>query len=231
MTSDTSLKLLIVDDHALFRAGLRQLLQARAGLVIAGEASSAEEAMQILRRRAVDVILLDISLPTVNGIAAVEGLRRVAPKARVVMLTTHKDQEYVARALAAGVFGYLLKETASADEVELAAKAAARGEVFVSPSLTHLLVRPFVEQAAPGEALTARQRQVLVLLAKGASIKQVASRLHLSVKTVETHRAAVMERLGLHTATALVLYAIRNGLISAADSETEPAPPKDGSSP
>ncbi|MET0334295.1 MAG: response regulator transcription factor [Rhizobacter sp.] len=211
------MRLLIVDDHRLFRSGLRQLLEMQSGLLIVGEASSAEDAAQVLRNTPVDVILLDISLPTVNGIAALEMLWRIAPRVKVLMLSAHKDSEYVARALAAGVSGYLLKESASPEEVTMAVRAAVKGEMFVSPALTHLLVKPFVQQSAPGEPLTARQRQVLVLLAQGLTVKQAAARLHLGVKTVETHRAVLMERLGLKTVASLVLYAIRQGLISAAD--------------
>jgi DNA-binding NarL/FixJ family response regulator len=214
MTEGRGVRLLLVDDHALFRAGVSSMLNARADIEVVGEAGSAEEALEVVRGRTADVALLDIGLPGMGGIALAERLRQHQPRMKVCMLSMHRDEEYLQRALKAGATGYVLKEC-SVDELAVAIQAVARGDTFISPRLSHLLVGSFLATAPDAAALTARQLEVLTLLAQGLSAKEVAFKLDLSTKTVETHRAQLMERLGLRSLAALVLYAVRHGLISA----------------
>lgn len=217
MNNARPVRVMMVDDHALFRAGLRQMLSAQPGIEVVAEAGSAEDAFAAFENDLPDVVLLDIGLPGMGGIAALSRLRQRFPKVKTLMLSMHRDQEYVARALEAGASGYLLKETCSVEELSLAIASAHRGQVFISSSVAGMLVSPFVKSVEPAHELSIRQEQVLVLLAQGLAAKEVASRLGLSVKTVDSHRAALMEKLGLRTLAQLVLFAVRNGLISAVD--------------
>lgn len=205
-------RVLLVDDHALFRAGVRMLLSAIPGIEVVAEAGSGEQALELLKEQVADVVLLDIGLPGMNGITTTQRVKEAHPKSQIIMLSMYKDEEYVAGALKAGATGYLLKD-ATQDELRMAIHAVLRRQTFISPAISHMLVGPFVEANNEAEPLTPRQKQVLTLLARGLTAKQVAARLDLSTKTVETHRAMLMERLGLRNLPALVLYAIRNGLI------------------
>ncbi|RYY94907.1 MAG: response regulator transcription factor, partial [Comamonadaceae bacterium] len=213
------------DDHALFREGLIQLLSDRPEVQVVAQASNAEDGLALLAARAPDVVLLDIGLPGMGGLAALARIKALHPAVHVLILTMHKDEQYLARALAAGASGYMLKESASTDELVVAVAAVFRGETFVGPGIAHLLVRPFLDSTADtAEPLTARQRQVLTLLARGLTVKQVAATLQLGTKTVESHRALLMEKLGLRSTASLVLYAVRNGLVSAGDALPEREP-------
>lgn len=205
-------RLLIVDDHTLFRAGVRMLLQTMPGIEVAGEAASGEEALDLLHRKPVDLVLLDLALPGMSGVTTAQRLRQKHPSTQLIVLSMYKEEEYVASALKAGASGYVLKE-ASQDELRMAIEAVRRGQTFISPAVAHLLLGPFLQASGAEDPLTPRQKQVLTLLARGLSAKEVAARLHLSTKTVETHRALLMERLGLRNLPALVLYAVRHGLI------------------
>lgn len=207
-------RILLVDDHALFRAGVRLLLTTIPGIEVVGEAGSGEQALRLLQEQKVDIVLLDIGLPGMSGITAAQRIREGHPRTQVIALSMYKDEEYVAGALKAGAAGYVLKD-ATQDELRMAIDAVRRRQTFISPAVSHLLVGPFVQASTEPDPLTPRQKQVLTLLASGLTAKQVAARLQLSTKTVETHRAMLMERLGLRTLPALVLYAIRNGLIKA----------------
>lgn len=207
-------RVLIVDDHTLFRAGVCMLLSAIPGIEVIGQAASGEQALDMMKEQLADVVLLDIGLPGMSGITTTQRLRERHPRTHVIVLSMYKEEEYVAGALNAGARGYVLKD-ATQDELRMAIDAVRRGQTFISPAVSHLLVGPFVRAAAEPDPLTARQKQVLTLLARGLSAKQVAAELNLSTKTVETHRAMLMERLGLRNLPALVLYAVRNGLIRA----------------
>lgn len=213
MDSDLT-RVLLVDDHTLFRAGVRMLLSGEPGIEVIGEAASGEQALELLKEQLADVVLLDIALPGMNGVVTAQRLRERHPKTQVIVLSMYKEEEYVAGALKAGASGYLLKD-ATRDELRLAIDAVRRRQTYISPAVSHMLVGPFVQSAGDADPLTPRQKQVLMLLARGLSAKQVAAQLHLSTKTVETHRAMLMERLGLRNLPALVLYAVRNGLIRA----------------
>lgn len=205
-------RVLIVDDHTLFRAGVRMLLQSMPGIVVVGEAASGEQALDLLHEQPADVVLLDLALPGMSGVSTAQRVRQKHPGTQLIVLSMYKEEEYVAGALKAGASGYVIKE-ASQEELRMAIEAVQRRQTFISPAVAHLLLGPFLQAATDTDPLTPRQKQVLVLLARGLSAKQVAAKLHLSTKTVETHRALLMERLGLRNLPALVLYALRQGLI------------------
>ena len=209
------IRVLLVDDHALVRAGIRSLLGAMAEVQVVGEAASGEEALQMAARENPDVVLMDIAMKGLTGLEAAARLRDRQPKVRVVILSMHSGEEYVLQALRAGAVGYLLKDAATG-ELELALRTVIRGESWLSPSVSRQVVEGYAQRsgadAAP-EVLTARQREVLRLVAGGKSTKEIAFFLNLSVKTVETHRAQIMERLGIRDVAGLVRYALRTGLI------------------
>ena len=209
------IRVLLVDDHALVRAGIRSLLGAMAEVQVVGEAASGEEALQIAEREKPDVVLMDIAMKGLTGLEAAARLRERQPGARVVILSMHSGEEYVLQALRAGAVGYLLKDAATG-ELELALRTVIRGESWLSPSVSRQVVEGYVQRStadAVPEVLTARQREVLRLVAGGKSTKEIAFFLNLSVKTVETHRAQIMERLGIRDVAGLVRYALRTGLI------------------
>lgn len=211
-------RVLLADDHALVRAGIRALLEGLDGVSVVAEAGTGGEVLALAQRHRPDVILLDISMPGMNGLDASAQLRRELPEVRVVMLSMHANEEYVLQALRAGAVGYLLKDSATA-ELELALKAVMQGETYLSPPISKQVVDGYVQRVGAeqpfADNLTPRQRQVLQLIAEGHSTKEIAYRLELSVKTVETHRAQLMERLQIRDIAGLVKYAIRSGLASA----------------
>ena len=210
------LRLLLADDHTLVRAGLRALLDGMEGICVVAEADNGEQAVALALEHAPDVALLDITMPGINGLQAAERILARLPQTRVIILSMHTAEEYVNRALALGVAGYLLKDAATR-ELKAALEAVVAGQNYLSPRLTSQLLESRVRQGegAPKPGLTARQVEVLRLLALGKSVKEIAFELQLSAKTVETHRAQIMARLGLHDIASLVRYAIRTGLISA----------------
>ncbi len=210
------LRLLLADDHTLVRAGLRALLDGIPGVSVAAEASSGEQAVALAAEHRPDIALLDINMPGMNGLRAAEVILRKQPGVRVVILSMHADEEYVAQALKLGVSGYLLKDAATL-ELQAALEAVSSGGTYLSPRIaSQVLQGRGLHGAEAGQAaLTVRQVEVLKLLALGRSIKEIAFELQLSPKTVETHRAQIMERLGLRDLASLVRYAIRRGLIDA----------------
>jgi DNA-binding NarL/FixJ family response regulator len=215
----TSARVLLADDHALVRAGIRALLESMEGVTVVAEAGNGGEVLELARTYRPDIVLLDISMPGLGGLEASVQLKQELPGVRVVMLSMHANEEYVLQALRAGAAGYMLKDSATG-ELEIALKAVMQGETYLSPPISKQVVEGYVqrvgsEQPAAGN-LTPRQRQVLQLIAEGHSTKEIAYRLELSVKTVETHRAQLMERLHIRDIAGLVKYAIRNGIVSAA---------------
>lgn len=210
------LRLLLVDDHNLVRAGLRALLDGMDGVTVVAEADNGEQAVALALEHAPDVALLDITMPGINGLQAAERILARLPQTRVIILSMHAAEEYVNRALALGVAGYLLKD-AAALELQAALQAVAAGQSYLSPRLTSQLLESRGRQGepAPKSALTTRQLEVLRLLALGRSVKEIAHELQISAKTVETYRAQLMTRLGLRDVASLVRYAIRNGIVSA----------------
>jgi DNA-binding NarL/FixJ family response regulator len=209
------IRILLADDHSLVRAGIRSLLGAMAEVEVVGEASSGEEALELAARHRPDVVLMDIAMKGMTGLDAAAALRERHPEVRVLILSMHAGEEYVLQALRAGAAGYLLKDAATG-ELELALRSVMRGESWLSPSVSRQVVEGYVQRAgndAAPEVLTARQREVLRLVAGGKSTKEIAFLLNLSVKTVETHRAQIMERLGIRDVAGLVRYALRTGLV------------------
>jgi DNA-binding NarL/FixJ family response regulator len=210
------LRLLLADDHTLVRDGLRALLDRMDGVTVVAEAESGEQAVALAVEHAPDIALLDVTMPGINGLQAAERILAHLPQTHIIMLSMHSGEEYVNRALVLGVSGYLLKDAATF-ELRAALEAVAAGQTYLSPRLTSQLLESRARQSecAPKSALTARQFEVLRLLALGRSVKEIAHELQLSAKTVETHRAQIMARLGLRDVAGLVRYAIRTGLISA----------------
>jgi DNA-binding NarL/FixJ family response regulator len=213
-----ALRVLVADDHALFRAGVRKLLQSFEGIEVVGEAADGHEALRLSATRRPDVLLMDIGMPGLNGVEAAARLTREAPRPHVVILSMHTGEEHVLRAIRAGAAGYLLKD-ASPVELEAAVRAVARSEIYLSPAISRYVVDDYVRRAggehSPLDRLTSRQREVLQLIAEGNTTKAIATKLGLSVKTVETHRAQLMERLEARDVAALVRLAIRVGLVQS----------------
>ena len=211
-------RVLLADDHALVRAGIRALLEGLEGVTVVAEAGNGGEVVELARKHRPDVVLLDISMPGLGGLEASALLKQELQEVRVVMLSMHANEEYVLQALRAGAVGYMLKDSATA-ELELALQAVMQGETYLSPPISRQVVEGYVQRVGAeqpaADHLTPRQRQVLQLIAEGLSTKEIAYRLELSVKTVETHRAQLMERLQIRDIAGLVKYAIRNGLVSS----------------
>jgi DNA-binding NarL/FixJ family response regulator len=212
----TPIRVFLADDHTLVRAGIRGLLVGLPGIEVVGEAGDGQEALRLAEALRPDVVLLDVGMPGLNGLEVAGRLATLDPAIRVVILSMHLSEEYVLRALRAGCAGYLLKASA-VSELELAVRAVAAGETYLSPAVSRPVVDDYVRRTGgatdPLEALTPRQREVLQLVAEGNSSKEIAHRLGLSPKTVETHRAQLMERLGLHDVSGLVRFAVRVGLV------------------
>jgi DNA-binding NarL/FixJ family response regulator len=214
-----TIRVVLADDHALVRAGMRSLLGAMAQVHVVGEASSGEEAIELAARENPDVVLMDIAMKGMNGLEAAARMRERHPSVRVVILSMHAGEEYVLQALRAGAVGFLLKDAATG-ELELALRSVMRGESWFSPAVSRQVVEGYVQRVggeAAADVLTARQREVLKLVAGGKSTKEIAFDLNLSVKTVETHRAQIMERLGIRDVAGLVRYALKTGLVSQDD--------------
>lgn len=206
------IRVVLADDHALVRSGMRALLEQLDGVVVVGEAADGREAVAQVARLRPHVVLMDISMPELNGLEATERLRREHPEVRTILLSMHADEAYVGRALAVGAAGYVLK-SAGAVELELAIRAVARGDSFLSPAVARRVMRGGLPTSEPEPSLSARQREVLQLIAESNSTKQIAAKLGLSPKTVETHRANLMARLSIRDVPGLVRYAIRAGLV------------------
>jgi len=217
--SDAAIRILLVDDHTLVRAGIRMLLATMRNVEVVAEASDGNEALRLIDQHHPQVVLMDIAMKTVNGLDATTKISAAHPEVRVLILSMHANEEYVLQALRAGAAGYLLKEAATA-ELEIALQAVSRGETYLSPPVSRAVVDGYVHRISerqPEDGLTPRQREILRMIAKGLGTKEIAHRLDLSVKTIETHRAMIMDRLGIRDIAGLTRYAIRSGLISAED--------------
>jgi DNA-binding NarL/FixJ family response regulator len=209
------LRVLLVDDHALVRAGMRSLLQDLPDVEVVAEAGDGAEALAIAERERPDVVLMDIAMKGMNGLEAAARLRERLPGVKVIILSMHTSEEYVLLALRAGAAAYLIKDSATS-ELELALKCVMRGETYLSPAISRQVVDGYVQRVGAGagpDPLTPRQREVLKRIAEGRSTKEIAFELNLSIKTVETHRAQIMERLGIRDVAGLVRYAMRAGLV------------------
>jgi DNA-binding NarL/FixJ family response regulator len=214
------IRVLIVDDHAILREGVRALLQLHPDLEVTGEASNGKEALEAVERLDPDVVLMDIAMPGLGGIEASLELKKLGRRARVLILSQYEDREYVRRLLKAGVSGYVLKKSAGS-ELANAIRAVHRGGLVLDPEVARTVMEEGGASAPgsadPYDALTDREKQVLKLVAEGRSNKEVADVLGISVKTAMTHREHVMEKLGVHNRTELVRFAIRKGVIRVED--------------
>jgi DNA-binding NarL/FixJ family response regulator len=212
----TRIRVLLADDHTLVRAGIRSLLKGLENVEVVGKAGDGQEAVRLAESLRPDVVLLDVGMPGLNGLDVAARLAAHDASIRVLILSMHTSEEYVLRALRAGCAGYLLKGSAVA-ELEIAVRAVARGETYLSPAVSKHVMDDYVRRTGgatdPIDALTPRQREVLQLVAEGNTSKDIADRLGLSFKTVEAHRAQIMERLGLHDVAGLVRFAMRMGLV------------------
>ena len=214
-TTPAAIRVLIADDHNLFRAGVRGLLRSFGGIEVVGEATDGNDALAQAAALRPDVLLMDVGMPGLNGIDATGRVRAATPTTRVVILSMHTREEHVTRAIKAGAAGYVLKD-AQPDELERAVRQVARGEPYLSPAVSKYVVQSYARggDGRTGlERLTSRQREVLQLIAEGYTTKAIAARLMVSVKTVETHRAQLMERLEIRDVAGLVRFALRRGLV------------------
>lgn len=210
------IRVLLADDHSLVRAGFRNMLENLDVVDVIAEADDGRQALALIEEHRPDVVLMDIAMPGLNGLEAATRVREAFPGVRVVILSMHANEEYILQALNVGAAGYLLKDADPA-ELELAVKAAARGDTYLSPQVSRQVadyVRRTGGKSSLFERLTSRQREVLQLIAEGYTSREIAHQLDISVKTVETHRANLMERLDIRDIAGLVRYAIRTGLVS-----------------
>ena len=210
---------MLADDHKLMRAGLRLVVDQQPDLSVVGEADDGRQAVELAKSLKPDVVVMDIGMPNLNGIEAARQIRQIRPDAAVVMLSMHSDEGYVLRALGAGARAYLLKDSATTDLIQ-AIHAVVEGKSFFSPAVSKVLLQDYMRKLRRSGAedsydlLSPREREVLQLVAEGKSNKEVASLLNLSVYTVETHRAKIMQKLNLKGVPELILYAVRKGIIS-----------------
>jgi len=215
------IRIVLADDHTLIRAGIRSLLESIADTEVLAETGDGREALDLIATHQPDVALLDIGMPGLNGIEVARRAAQQSPRTRIVMLSMYAEASYVKSALRAGVAGYLLKGAAVA-ELPLALQSVMRGETYLTPKISQTVVNGFLREDEkhepdPLEGLTGRQREILQLLAEGRSVKEIAGILDVSVKTVETHRMRLMDRLGIHDLAGLVRFAIRAGLVSPSE--------------
>ena len=214
------IRVLLADDHALVRAGIRSLLEKLPDIEVVAEASDGREAIRLVEKHEPHVLLTDIAMPGLNGLEVTRHLANTFPKVRVLILSMYADEEHLYLALRAGAAGYLLKGSAR-EELELAIRAVARGDTYLSPPVAKITIREYSgrvnAESCPLRKLSPRQEQVLQLIAEGKTTKQVALELNISVKTVETHRMQLMDRLGIHDIAGLLRFAIKVGLVGLED--------------
>jgi two-component system, NarL family, response regulator NreC len=213
------IRILLADDHTVIRKGLRLLLESQPGFTVIAEASNGRETVAMAEAHQPDVVVLDVAMPTLNGIEAARQISAKLPQTAIVFLSMHSDEGYVLKALKSGAKAYLLKDSAEYDLIN-AIRAVNEGKAFFSPAISKMLVEEYMRQMQDREVedsyelLTTREREVLQLLAEGKANKEAASILNLSTYTVETHRSNIMQKLNLHSGAELILYAVRKGVIA-----------------
>ena len=212
-----ALRIIIADDHRLIRQGLKSLLESQ-GFEVVGEAEDGRSAVKLVKKLDPNAVIIDISMPELNGIEATRQIQHETPQVKVIVLSMRSDRQAVLAAFAAGTSGYLLKESAF-EEMVIAIKVALEGRTYLSPAIAHVLVRESIEQwsvsAEPmGRGISSREREILQLVAEGRSSKEMAESLYVSVKTIETHRKQIMNKLNLHSIAELTKYAVREGVTS-----------------
>lgn len=212
----SSISIIIADDHTVVRRGIRSLLEKVPEFKVLGEAGSGREVLDLLIEKRADVVVMDIGMPVMNGIDATARIREQYPNVRVLILSMHETEEFLLPALRAGCSGYMVKNSV-ANELEIAIHAVARGDMYLSPRMTRYVLDAYMQQRpqrmGPLNKLTPRQREILQLVAEGQSSPEIASKLSLSLKTIEAHRAQIMSRLQIHDVAGLTRFAIRAGLI------------------
>ena len=212
-------RIIVADDHPFMRTGLRHVLEEHPEFRVVGEAGDGREAVLLAQQEHPDVAIVDVGMPNLNGIEATRQITQAAPAVAVIVLSMHSDESYVLRALKAGARAYLLKQSAEADLVA-AVKAVSQGKAFFSPAVSQMLLDDYIRQMRDRDVedsydlLTAREREILQLIAEGKSNKDIANLLNLSLYTVETHRGNLMEKLNLHSVPELIIYAVRKGVIT-----------------
>lgn len=208
------IRVLLAEDHQIVRQSLRLLLE-RASFTVVGEAADGHHAVSLAGSLQPDVAVLDITMPALNGLDAAREIRRLSPRTRIIILTVHDELPYLLEALRVGVRGYIFKTHAAEDLIQ-AIREASRGGLFLSPEVSRAAVQAYQDGVAlPADPLSPRERQVLQLIAEGNTTRQLAARLGISVKTAETHRSRLMEKLDVHETAGLVRYAVRRGLVQA----------------
>ncbi len=213
------IRVLLAEDHTIVRKGLRSLLDAEADIEVVGEAEDGRQAVEKAQQLRPDIVLMDITMPGLNGLEATRQLKKYCPEVKVVALTVHTNEEYILQVLRAGADGYLVKQ-AAVEELILAIQAVCRGDSFLSPSISRKVIEEYsrrAEASAPEdnyEQLTGREREVLQLVAEGRSNREIAETLHVAVKTVEAHRSNLMDKLDIHNTADLTRYALRKGVIA-----------------
>lgn len=213
MSSVRKTTILLADDHTVVRSGFRVLLSAQSDFEVVGEAADGRDAVEQTVALSPDVVIMDVTMPNLNGIEATRRISQEAPRVRVLALSMHKDSVYVREILRAGARGYLLKDSGEKDLIT-AVRALARGEAFISPAVSDAVLTDYRKHVTdPIDLLTSREREVLQLIAEGRTNKDIASALNLSVYTVEAHRGRIMEKLNLHSTGELVRFAVRKGLV------------------
>ncbi len=212
------IRIVLADDHTILRNGLRLLLERHPDLSVVGEAANGREAVEVATRESPHVVVMDISMPILNGIEAARRITSELPRTAVIVLSVHSDEAYILRALKAGARGYLLKDSAEADLIQ-AVRAVSAGKAYFSPAVSKVLAEDYVRQVRqqgvddPYELLTPRERELLQLIIELKPTKEIADLLHLSPHTVDTHRSNLMQKLNVHSIPELILYAVRKGLI------------------
>jgi DNA-binding NarL/FixJ family response regulator len=213
-----SLRILVVDDHAVVRRGVRSLLESQVGWEVCGEATSGRDAVEQSRRLRPDVVVMDLSLPELNGLEATRQILKDAPATEVLVLTMHQSEELARDVLQAGARGYVLKSDADENLIK-AVETLRQHRPFLTPTVTAFVLDGYIRDGAdhqePHGGVTAREREIIQLIAEGKSNKKAASTLNISVKTIEAHRASIMKKLRLHSVSDLVRYAIRNKIVQA----------------
>jgi DNA-binding NarL/FixJ family response regulator len=211
-------RVLLADDHALVRAGIRALMEKIPDVEVVGEAGTGREALELVRSTLPNIVLMDIAMTELGGLEALPRITKDFPSVKVIILSAHANEEYVIRALREGASGYMLKDSATT-ELELAISSVIQGKIYLSPSISRTVIDDYLQRVSgafsPLEQLTSRQREILQLIAEGKNTKEIAAELNISIKTVESHRLQLMDRLNIHDIPGLVRYAIRSGLVSA----------------
>ena len=212
----TTIRVLLVDDHAILRAGLRSLLAAYSDIKVVGEAADGADALARVNELAPDVVVMDIAMPGVNGLVATRQILQAHPKTKILILTQYDNKEYVLPLMKVGAAGYVLKQSVDTDLVA-GIRAVARGDSFLHPSVAKVVLDAYLQESNsadddPYTQLTAREREVLILVAQGRSTREIAGLLHISPNTVDVHRAHMMQKLDLHNVAEISAYAVRHGL-------------------